>query len=62
MDRGKYLSFEEARKQNRMEEFIRQHQIKPGNRHPHARQRFERVLDLMCRGAPLKSSAKGKRT
>ena len=50
MEQGKHLSLKEGRAQGRMDEFARQHQIPTKEQQPRARERFERVLGLMCRG------------
>ena len=46
------LTFHQAAKEKRGKEFAREHRLPQGReQHPHARERFERVLDLACRGA-----------
>ena len=52
----KRLSLKEAREQGRLKEFARQHEIPPEKQHPRARERFERLLDLACRGVKPKGS------
>lgn len=62
MARGQYLSFEEARKSGRLDQFAREHEIPLEDQHPQARARFERLLDLVCRGIqPVKRSHRAKR-
>ena len=48
MARGKYLSLEEARKKGALEQFAREHPIK--DVHPHARSRFNRLLEAAATG------------
>ena len=62
MARGKYLSLGEARKLGRLDQFAREHQIPPEDQHPQARQRFERLLDLACRGTKPKGSEEAEQT
>ena len=50
MGRGKFLSLEEARKLGKLDQFAREHEIPHDQQHPKARNRFERLLDLACRG------------
>ena len=45
MSRGKYLSLEEARQQGKLAQFCKEHPTVAD------RDRFERLLDLMSRGA-----------
>lgn len=44
------ITLKEAREQERMNDFARQHEIPTKEQQPRARERFERVLGLMCRG------------
>ncbi len=62
MARGKYLSLEEARKLGQLDQFAREHRILPKEQHPRARERFERVLDLACRGTKAKGSKEAEQT
>ena len=48
MARGKYLSLEEARKMGKLDRFCKEH---PSEADP---ERFERLLDAVCRGKPPK--------
>ena len=48
MSRGKYLSFEEARKMGKLDRFAKEHPIE--DVHPRARRRFRGVLDAMAKG------------
>jgi len=62
MARGRYLSFEEARKLGKLGQFAREHEIPIQEQHPRARERFESVLDAMCQGRPPKSSPEDEKT
>ena len=46
--RGKYLSLEEARRSRKIDRFCKEH---PSEADP---ERFERLLDAVCRGKPSK--------
>ncbi len=48
MATGKYLSLEEARKKGQLDRFCKEH---PSKADP---ERFERLLDAVCRGKPSK--------
>lgn len=45
MARGKYLSLEEARKLGKLDQFAKEHPAEADG------QRFDRLLDAMCRGS-----------
>ena len=62
MSRGKYLSLEEARKKGELDQFAREHEPPPEERHPHGRARFWDTLDRMVRGEKPKNSEEGGRT
>lgn len=50
MSRGKYLSFEEARKSGKLDQFAKEHPSRADRR------RFERLLDAMTKGSPEASA------
>jgi hypothetical protein len=50
MAQGKYLSLEEARKLGKLDQFAREHEIKPEAANPPSR--FDRLLDAMAGGKP----------
>ena len=50
MSRGKYLSLEEARKHGKMDQFVREHDVKPDA--PNPRGRFDALLGKMAAGKP----------
>ena len=56
MARGKYLSFDEARRLGKLDQFAREHEIPPSGQHPQARERLEWLLDAVCKGKPPRSS------
>ncbi len=55
MARGKYLSLEEARRSGKIERFCKEHPSEAD------RERFEWLLDAVCRGKPAKSQKKSER-
>ena len=62
MARGKYLSLEEARKFGKLDQFAREHEPSPEERHPQGRARFWDTLDRMARGEKPKTSEGGGQT
>ncbi len=62
MARGKYLSLEEARKLGKLDQFAREHEPEPEERHPQGQERFWDTLDRMALGEKPKSSEEGGRT
>ena len=53
--------FKEMVDKGRIDEFVRRHKVPQGrNQHSRARERFERVLDLACRGALERKQEPGK--
>ena len=55
MSRGKYLSLEEARKLGKLDQFAKEHETK-------ADERFESLLEAMCKGELPKKPSKGDQT
>ncbi len=62
MARGKYLSFDEARRLGKLRQFAREHEIPLSEQHPQARERLEWLLDAVCKDKPPKSLSGGART
>ena len=56
MARGKYLSLEEAQKLGLIDQFCKEHPSEAD------RERFDALLDAMCRGVPPKSSGADEET
>ena len=41
------MNLKEALAKNKLKEFAKEHEIKPGERHPQAQQRFDGLMDAM---------------
>jgi hypothetical protein len=44
------MNLKEARKLGKLKQFAKEHEIKPADRHPMGRERFDALMDAMTKG------------
>ena len=54
------MNLKEALQRGKLKEFAKEHEIKPKDRHPQAKERLDTLMDAMIKGQPQKSSPKKK--
>jgi hypothetical protein len=52
------MNLKEALKRGKLKQFAKEHEIKPENRHPHAKERLDALMDAMTKGTPIGQAPK----
>ncbi len=48
------MNLKEALARGKLKEFAKEHEIKPKDRHPQAKERLDALMDAMVKGMPAK--------